>query len=434
MLTTEQLQNYVQTGTNAAEYLKIIPGFGISNTTNNKAGYTGQVVGINGNGDGGSQSPLNNAFSYNGLPGNTLDIVADGAHVSDPGCNCDTPVNPNSDFLQEFRVLTSNFNAEEQKGPAVITSVTKAGGSQFHGEGFFTARNSALNSNDAYFNATGSPKPGDKFYYPGGTLGGPVLIPWTRFNHNRDKLFFFTGYEYFYQVLDSGLLHATVPTASERAGSFCPTDVAGEGTLFNGGPAPSVTFPGGGCQMPASLIDKNMQALMSLYPLPNNQGNGFNYTKALVFNQNNWQWTNRVDYNVSDNTKVFVRYNIQRETQPFPVGLWWRQSEQVPYPSSVEGKNRSDSVTGTITHVFSPTMTNEAVFAYTFVGFPNVFANPSKVSPSTVGFNEKLLIQNKATSFQIPSIGGNGNNGEAALIFNPGGFEAGGAAAGLYAT
>ena len=96
----------------------------------NHANYTGQTVGINGNGDSGSQSPLNASSAYNGLPTNSLDIVADGAHVSDPGCNCDTPVNPNSDFLQEFKVLTSNFSAEDQKGPIVITSVTKAGGSR----------------------------------------------------------------------------------------------------------------------------------------------------------------------------------------------------------------------------------------------------------------------------------------------------------------
>ena len=117
ILTTKELQNYVQVGSNAAEYIKIMPGFGNQNGTSNKANYSGQVIGINANGDAGSQSPLNNSFSYNGLPGNTLDIVADGAHVSDPGCNCDTPVNPNSDFIQEFRILASNFSAEEQKGP-----------------------------------------------------------------------------------------------------------------------------------------------------------------------------------------------------------------------------------------------------------------------------------------------------------------------------
>jgi hypothetical protein len=87
ILTTKELQNYVQVGSNAAEYIKIMPGFGNQNNTSNKANYNGQVIGINANGDAGSQSPLNNAFSYNGLPGNTLDIVAEGAHVSDPGCN-----------------------------------------------------------------------------------------------------------------------------------------------------------------------------------------------------------------------------------------------------------------------------------------------------------------------------------------------------------
>ncbi len=115
VLTSQQLENYVQVGSNAAEYIKIMPGFGNFTGTQNKANYSGQTIGINANGDAGSQSPLNNAFSYNGLPGNTLDIVADGAHVSDPGCNCDTPVNPNSDFLQEFRVLTSR-NSVPRRG------------------------------------------------------------------------------------------------------------------------------------------------------------------------------------------------------------------------------------------------------------------------------------------------------------------------------
>src|SRR5271167_1543075 len=158
-LTTKELQNYVQTGSNAAEFIKIMPGFGIQNGTSNKANYTGETIGINANGDAGSQSPLNNAFSYNGLPGNSLDITADGAHVSDPGCNCDTPVNPNSDMISELQVKMSNFSAENQKGPAVITSVAKSGGKDFHGSTFFYARNYDLNANDALFNANGEARP-----------------------------------------------------------------------------------------------------------------------------------------------------------------------------------------------------------------------------------------------------------------------------------
>jgi hypothetical protein len=77
-------------------------------------------------------------------------------------------------------------------------------------------------------------------------------------------------------------------------------------------------------------------------------------------------------------------------------------------------------------------MTNEFVFGYTYIGFPNVFQDPSKVDRSKVGFNYKGLYKNGVA--QIPSFGGYGWSGqEAALIFNPGGFEVGGASQGLYA-
>ncbi|HWC96605.1 MAG TPA: carboxypeptidase-like regulatory domain-containing protein [Candidatus Sulfopaludibacter sp.] len=440
LVTTKELQNFVAVGSNAAEFIKIMPGFGIQNGTSNKSNFSGETIGINGNGDGGNQSPLNNAFSYNGLPTNSLDITADGAHVSDPGCNCATPVNPNSDMISELQVKTSNFSAENQKGPAVITSVAKSGGKDFHGSAFFYARNYAMNANDALLNSSGLTRPENKYYYPGFTIGGPVLIPGTNFNKNRNKLFFFTGFEYFYQVLDTGLLRATVPTAGEIGGNFTAAEVAKEGNITASGGAPGqlnaaalALFPGG--VMPANLIDKNMQALMRLYPAANadpNATGGFNYVQAETFNQNNTQWMSRVDYSISDNTKLFVRYNLQRETQQFPVGLWWRQTDQVPYPTPVEGKNKSDSVTASLTHVFSPTMTNEFVFAYTYIGFPNVFQDPSKVDRTKVGYGYAGIFKNGVA--QIPSFGGLGwTNQEAAVVFNPGGFEAGGPTAGLYA-
>ncbi len=450
-LETKELQNFTQVGSNAAEYIKITPGFSINAMTGNKASYTGQTIGINANGDSGSQSPLNNNFSYNGLKNNSLDIVADGAHVSDPGCNCDTPVNPNSDFLQEFKVLTSNFSAENQKGPALITSVTKSGGSTFHGSGFFSARNASLNANDWLNGHQGLSKPQNKYYYPGGTIGGPVVIPGTDFNKSRNKLFFFAGFEYFYQVLDTGLLQSTVPTDGERQGDFSQAELDKEGgnnhKTASGGPAggdqnapppppapinPSILDAQG--HVLPNLIDPNMQGLMNLYPHANanpDATGGFNYVQAEIFNQNNKQFTTRVDYNISDNTKVFVRYNYQREVQLFPVGLWWRQTDQVPYPTNIQGKNKSDSITGTITHVFSPSMTNEVVMAYTYIGFPNIFADPTKVDRTTAGYTYAGLFQNGVS--QIPSFGGSGGSGEAALVFNPGGFEAGGKSAGLYA-
>ena len=136
---------------------------------------------------------------------------------------------------------------------------------------------------------------------------------------------------------------------------------------------------------------------MKLYPAPNadpNANGGYNWVNDLTFTQNNHQWMTRVDYNISDSTKLFVRYNLQRENQPFPMQLWsTATTQQLPYPTPVIGKNRSDSVTTSLTHVFSPTMTNEFVFGYTFIGFPNVFQDPSKVDPAKVGFSLQDALQ-----------------------------------------
>jgi hypothetical protein len=436
-LNVKQLQNFVQVGSNAAEFIKIMPGFGIQNGTSNGANYSGQTMGINANGNAGSQSPLNNAYAYNGLPSNTLDITADGAHVSDPGCNCDTPVNPNADMVAEFKITMSNFSAENQKGPAVMSSVAKSGGTDFHGSGFLYARHYSLNANDWLSNSNKVARPQNEYYYPGFTLGGPLVIPHTPLRKASNKLFFFTGYQYFYQVLDTGLMRATVPTEGMLQGNFSPAELSKLGAITASGSPPgqinarnSALYPGG--IIPAAAIDPNMLALMKLYPKPNtdpNSNGGYNWTDDLLFNQNNHQWMTRVDYNISDNTKLFVRYNLQREVQRFPVQLWSSNAtQQLPYPTPVLGNNRSDSVTASLTHVFSPSMTNEFVFGYTFIGFPNVFEDPSKVDPAKVGFNNKLLYKNGVA--QIPNFGG---GSEASQINNYGGFEIGGPSAGLYA-
>jgi hypothetical protein len=441
-LTERQLQDFSVVGRSAAEFIKILPGFAVNAPSGeNRASFTGETIGINGNGDGGSQSAFNNAFSVNGLPTQTLEITADGAHVSDPGCNCATPVNPNTDMIQEFKVLTSNFSAENMKGPAVVNSITKSGGREFHGGAYTYIRHYALNANDWLNNRQGldsntgqmiAPRPQNRYFFPGGNIGGPVVLP-GGFNRNRDKLFFFTGYEHFFQRLDTGLLRATVPTEGMRNGNFSPSELAKLGNITASGAPPQQPsgdlFPGG--IIPPSQIDPGGRALMNLIPLPNadaNANGGYNYVKQIIFDQNSLQWLSRVDYNISDNTKLFVRYNLQAETQQFPVGLWWRNGSQVPYPTPVQGKNRSHSISASLTHVFNPTMTNEFVFGYTYIAFPNVFEDPSKIDRNQLNYPYKGMFKNGVA--QMPAFTGWG--GEMATVLNPGGFEAGGAR-GLFA-
>jgi hypothetical protein len=437
VLGEKQLQDFSVVGRNAAEFIKILPGFAMLNSADGlKSGtnFTGEVIGINGNGDGGSQSPLNGAFSANGTAAGSIDITADGAHVSDPGCNCATPVNPNTDMIQEFKVLTSNYTAENSKGPIVINSIAKAGGKDFHGEGYFYARDYVMNSNTWVNNDVGVARPESKYFFPGFNIGGPVLIPGTNFNKNRDKLFFFSGFEAYVQTLDTGLLGATVANSGMLQGNFSPANLATLGAVTaSGGPPSQVNsalYPGG--IIPTTSINASGLALMKEYPAPNaNPATTFgdNYAEDAIFQQNSYQWLSRVDYNISDNTKLFVRYNLQFETQQFPVTLWWRNATSVPYPTPILGKNQSQSVSTSLTHVFNPTMSNEFVFAYTYIDFPNVFQNPAKVSDKAIGNTFTGLYNNGVD--QIPSMTSWG--GELATILNPSGFQVGGPSAGLFA-
>jgi len=424
-LTSEQIENIPIVGTSAAEVLRLLPGMvPTTNGTSNKANFTGEVYGINGNGEysgGGNnnQSAVGN-YSANGNRNWALDITIDGAPGADPGCNCATSVNPNTEFVQEFKVLQANFSAEHAKGPVAMSVISKQGGREFHGSVFGYLRHYNLNSNEWYANKVGQDRVKNKFTYPGFTISGPLLIPGTGFNKNRDKVFFFAGFEYFGQSLDTGYVKSWVPTDAMKRGDFSNPSVVGSGGFVNT-PLNS-NYPGG--IVPASKIDPGGQALLNMYPSPNADPavtGGFNYIDNLLVDQNGWQGLARLDFNISDNTKLFVRYNIQRETQPFVIGLWWRNGErQLPYPSSISGKNQSDSVTASLTHVFSPTLTNETIFAVTYINFPNQIDNREAVSRKALGYPYQGVFGE--SNDQIPSTDP-GGWGSGPIIFNPGGFD-----------
>ena len=423
-LTAEQIEDIPIVGTSAAEVLRLLPGMiPTTNGTSNKANFTGEVYGINGNGEysgggGNNQSAIGN-YSANGARTWALDITIDGAPGADPGCNCATSVNPNTEFVQEFKVLQSNFSAEHAKGPVAMSVISKQGGREFHGSVFGYFRDYHLNSNEWYANKVDQERVKNKFTYPGFTISGPLLIPGTGFNKNRDKVFFFAGFEYFGQALDTGYVKSWVPTAEMRNGDFRNAASVGTGGFVN--TVPSI----GGGVIPANLIDPGGKALLNVFPSPNADPSvtgGFNYIDNLLIDQNGWQGLARVDFNISDNTKLFLRYNIQRETQPFVIGLWWRNGErQVPYPSTISGKNRSDSVTASLTHVFSPTLTNETIFAVTYINFPNQIDDRAAVSREALGYPYQGVFGE--SNDQIPSMdpGNWGSNGP--IYYNPGGFD-----------
>jgi len=117
---------------------------------------------------------------------------------------------PNPDALQEFRLLTSNFDAEFGRGPgAVVNVITRGGTSKFHGMGYEYLRNDAFNASSRF--TTKTPLKQNQF---GGNVGGPLLP--------NSRAFFFLSYERL-QVHTAAKVGATqivTATAAERTGNF----------------------------------------------------------------------------------------------------------------------------------------------------------------------------------------------------------------------
>src|SRR4029453_13285805 len=146
-----------------------------------------------------------------------------------------------------------------------MSVLSKSGGREFHGTLYGYWRDYHMNSNDWFANKVGSDRIKNEFFYPGGNVGGPVVIPGTDFNKNRDKLFFFLGYEYFKQRIDTGFVRSWGRPAAMRNGDFRGIqDLGLSGGDVNQAPA---GFDSG--VIPSGDIDPGGQVLLNLYPMPN---------------------------------------------------------------------------------------------------------------------------------------------------------------------
>src|SRR5271157_962445 len=402
VITSQELQSMTMVGRSVDELLKILPG----------------VVPVNGLGQGSwfnDSTALTNlgpgaAFTVNGAYPKSLQLFVDGASIVDQGCQCTHTQVVNADMVQEVKLQTSNFSAEFAKGPVSFTAVGKSGGAQFHGAAYFSARNNVMNSLDSNNKRQGIPKTDYHYYYPGGNLGGPVLIPGTKFNRHRNKLFFFAGYEYYDQIPPGTQIQTFVPTAGMLTGDFSQTSLNALGTaaqsryvgLQN---APS-GFPGG--MVPVSQFDPNMVKLFKLLPAPNvdpQTHSGQNFLQTYDDPQNSWQFRVRGDYSISDMTKLAVTYSMQDELDYNRQQLWGTPGDSVPYPTIMYGALTSKITTVNLVHVFSPSLTNEFVFSNSRFVNNDHYDNENAIKRSTVGISFQGVFKNGNP--MIPNIVGN---------------------------
>jgi hypothetical protein len=354
-------------------------------------------------------------YSANGTqPYGGLTVTMDGANLVDPG-NMGTQVaNINKDQTAEVTLLNSAFGAEYAKGPVTFEAIGKSGTSHFHGSVYVYGRLSALDSTESFTRSLGGRKETYSAVYPGGEIGGPLLIPGTSFNRKRDKLFFYIAPEGMNQVPQRIIYGYFLPTSQMLQGNFSPAYLAGLGAGFASAHAgdslqptlhgAALAYPGG--LIPQSLLDPTSLAYAKTFPPASSQpdGAGDNSYYSVNFPVNRIEFRIRLDYNISDKTKAFISWNRQDEFDQNPFSVWYFPGNTLPYPSPMPAHQVSNILSANLTHVFSSTLTNETVASMARFLNPVVLSDPAAVDPAKVGLTGFQPLTPDRYTPQIPNL------------------------------
>jgi hypothetical protein len=206
---------------------------------------------------------------------------------------------PFPDALEEFKVETSGLSAQHGRGSSV-GAVTKSGTNDIHGDLFEFVRNDLFNARQ-YFAPKGSTLKRNQF---GGTVGGPV---------QKNKLFFFAGYQGTTVRQDPSDAEAFVPTAAMLAGDF----TTAASPLCNAGRQITMTAPFVGNRIDPSNFSR--AALNIAGRLPKSDDPCGRVVFGRKDDSNETQIVGRMDYQISDKHSLFGRhvFNKMEIIHPF---------------------------------------------------------------------------------------------------------------------
>jgi hypothetical protein len=380
LLTSEEIESLTTIGRNPLELMRILPG--TVTPDQNAMEVAGKFSGAG----------ATSATTVNGVRGANMMVSLDGAKLQDIGANNGTLVVLNSAMISEVKIQTSNYAAEFGSAAVNVQAVTRGGSSELHAGLYNALRGHGLSSNDLARARAGGKEPKSRFQFPGVYVSGPVLIPGTRFNKRRDKLFFFVAAEIARQQVDQGTSFSIVPTAGQRQGLF--GDYQG-GQNLNQSPIVLIPsgFPGAGTPAPANDLRPYMtadgQKLLSLWPEPNfvDPANRYNYVFDELSNVDRDEEVARIDWNVSRKTHAFARFVRDSESNDRHRGLWTNSSD-VALPTPVRSTSLGWSFSANVTNVLSAAMTNEATFSWSRLKIDNHWADPSRVALATYGIDD----------------------------------------------
>lgn len=368
LLSSKQLELISQRGRDVTTLLKILPGVaygGESETAG--SGFGSGIPQIQGGRN------TQNTFNVDGVRGNDL---------GSPNVFSSTV---NFDAIGEVKVLLNGYQAEyASNSSASVNIITKSGSSQYHGGGYWYKRHEMFNANNFFNNntlftspltgkTTTVPKPRYRYNTLGATFGGPVWLPKVG-EKVKDKLFFFYSYENQQTLNPQALRQVTVPTALERQGdfskSFTSLNSAGQpAPLFIRDPTKTGNCSGAdqtacftGNVLPAGRINRNGQALLNVYPLPNatdltiTKGQ-YNYIFQESIKVPKQQNLFRVDYKPSEKDSFYARGS-----------MWYADNQGIAVPAGTANWGLAglhytftdNGVLGNWTRVITPRLVNEA--------------------------------------------------------------------------
>lgn len=367
--TTGQVEQLPVFGRNITNLLLVVPGTQLNTWQHSAAENPQQGIQANVNG----QFFTSNGFLLDGTENESAIL---GIAV----------INPSIDALQEFKVSTSNYEAEfGSAAGALVQATTKSGTNQLHGSLFEFLRNNITNATNPFTDIN----PPIRWNQFGGSVGGPLM---------KDKLFGFFDYQGTRQR-NGGTVLTTVPTQAERNGDL--TALLGNYICSDGSvtatpcASPQMVTTTEGASVPARagmVFDPNtgnpatgsgrevfaqngivniipvaapMAKLLGYLPLPN-IGSGIinNYASNGVQRFDTDQYDGRVDYNITGNTHLFGRYTLADFNNYSPAAYGDAGGGPTAFNFSGDSIDRNQSLALGVDHTFSPTFITDARFGF----------------------------------------------------------------------
>jgi hypothetical protein len=374
--------------------------------------YTGNRTDINLNTD-------TRSGAVNGARSDQSNITLDGIDVNTDtkGYAFQSVLPITVDSVQEFRVTTTNYNADEGRSSgAQVSLITKSGTNNFHGSLFEIHRNTVTSANDYFVKLaqlqSGEPNEAPKLLRNifGGSIGGPL---------KKERLFFFANYQGGRQREAQSVLRV-VPSAAMRDGVItyqCADATQCPGGTVQGLTASHTIAAGNFGLSPAQIqgmdplgIGVNtavMVPYLNTFPLPNDGsvGDGVNFEgfrfKGPVSINTNW-YIARMDYKITSNGNH---------------SLYWRgavrndSNNGVPYlPGGGPELSLVDYSKGFsvgYTAVLKPTLVNNFRYGYTRQSFGQI-GNQTQPVVFFRGLNDNETTNNSSlavtnnSNYQVP--------------------------------